>query len=120
MEIQKKPLPQAKLSWAQLKKNKDEMVPVIVQDYENNEVLMLAYMNRESFEKTLETGLMTYYSRSRNELWLKGDTSGHYQIVKSLAADCDRDTILAKVDQIGAACHTGKRSCFFDEITTVN
>ena len=77
---------------------------------------MLAYMNEESYEKTLLTGKMTYYSRSRQELWLKGETSGHYQYVKSLTADCDKDTILAKVSQVGAACHTGARSCFFREI----
>lgn len=74
---------------------------------------MLAYMNRQSFEQTLKTGKMTYYSRSRRELWLKGETSGHYQYVKALSLDCDNDTILAKVKQVGAACHTGARSCFF-------
>ena len=104
------------LAWKDLKKNNDNMVPVIVQDAENNEVLMLAYMNEEAYNKTVETGVMTYWSRSRNELWLKGDTSGHFQYVRSLAADCDLDTILAKVEQIGAACHTGSRSCFFNEI----
>ena len=89
------------------------MIPVITQDYKTNEVLMLAYMTKESFEKTLETGKMTYFSRNRQELWTKGDTSGHYQYVKSLDIDCDKDTILAKVEQIGAACHTGNRTCFF-------
>ena len=77
---------------------------------------MLAYMTKESFEKTIATGKMTYYSRSRQELWTKGDTSGHYQYVKSLTLDCDNDTILAKVAQIGAACHTGSRTCFFKEL----
>lgn len=105
-----------KYSWDKLKKNVDGMVPVIVQDYENNDVLMLAYMNEEAYLKTLDTGIMTYWSRSRNELWVKGDTSGHYQYVKSLYLDCDLDTILAKVDQVGAACHTGNRTCFFNEI----
>lgn len=107
----------AKLKWSDLKLNSDGMVPVIVQDYQSDEVLMLAYMNKEAYETTLRTGKMTYYSRSRNELWIKGLTSGHFQYVKSLAADCDMDTILAKVEQIGAACHTGSRSCFFNEIT---
>ena len=107
---------EAALKWSELKKNSDGMVPVIVQDYRTSEVLMLAYMNEESYEKTLLTGKMTYYSRSRQELWLKGETSGHYQYVKSLTADCDKDTILAKVSQVGAACHTGARSCFFREI----
>ena len=92
------------------------LIPVVVQDYRTNEVLMVAYMNEESFNKTIETGKMTYYSRSRQELWLKGDTSGHFQHVKSLMLDCDNDTILAKVRQIGAACHTGSYSCFFKEL----
>ena len=104
------------LEWSEFKTNSDGMVPVIVQDYKTNEVLQLAYMNEESFKETLASGKMTYWSRSRNELWKKGMTSGHYQYVKSLTADCDRDTILAKVSQVGAACHTGKRSCFFEEI----
>ncbi len=105
-----------KFTWEQLKKNSDGMVPVIVQDYRTDEVLMLAYMNEEAYNKTLSTGKMTYYSRSRNQLWLKGETSSHFQFVKALYADCDLDTILAKVKQIGAACHTGSYSCFFNEI----
>ncbi len=108
---------QAAFDWADFKLNSDGMVPVVVQDYRTLEVLMVAYMNREAYENTLRTGKMTYYSRSRQELWLKGATSGHYQYVKSLTADCDMDTILAKVSQVGAACHTGARSCFFNEIT---
>lgn len=102
--------------WADFKLNSDGMVPVIVQDYKTNEVLMMAYMNEEAYLATLKTGKMTYYSRSRQELWLKGETSGHYQYVKSLSADCDMDTLLAKVSQVGAACHTGAKSCFFNEI----
>ncbi len=108
----------SKISWEEFTVNSDGMVPVVVQDYKTNEVLMLAYMNKEAFDKTLASGKMTYWSRSRNELWTKGDTSGHYQFVKSLTADCDKDTILAKVLQIGAACHTGARSCFFNEMLT--
>ena len=108
---------EAKFKWSDFKKNNDGMVPVIVQDYRSQEVLMLAYMNEESYNHTIACGKMTYYSRSRQELWLKGATSGHYQYVKSLSADCDMDTILAKVSQVGAACHTGARSCFFNEIT---
>lgn len=104
------------LKWADLKKNSDGMVPVIVQDYRTDEVLMLAYMDEEAFNTTINIGKMTYYSRSRSELWTKGLTSGHIQYVKSLTADCDYDTILAKVSQVGAACHTGNRSCFFHEI----
>ena len=107
---------ESSFAWADLKKNSDGMVPVIVQDYRTDQVLMLAYMNEEAFNKTLETGKMTYFSRSRNELWIKGMTSSHFQYVKSLTADCDMDTILAKVKQIGAACHTGNYSCFFNDI----
>lgn len=104
------------LKWSDLKLNSDGMVPVIVQDYRTDEVLMLAYMNEEAFNTTINIGKMTYYSRSRNELWTKGLTSGHIQYVKSLTADCDFDTILAKVSQVGAACHTGNRTCFFNNI----
>ena len=104
------------LKWEDLKLNSDGMVPVIAQDYRTGEVLMLAYMNKEAFEKTITTGKMTYYSRSRGELWLKGMTSGHIQYVKSLTIDCDKDTLLAKVSQVGAACHTGNTTCFFQEL----
>ncbi len=107
-------------TWSQFKLNSDGMVPVIVQDYKTQEVLMMAYMNEEAYEATLKTGKMTYYSRSRQELWLKGETSGHYQYVKSLSADCDMDTILAKVSQVGVACHTGAKSCFFNHIVQKN
>ena len=99
-----------------LKLNSDGMIPVVVQDYRTMEVLMMAYMNKEAFEKTIQTGVMTYYSRSRDELWVKGLTSGHYQYLKELSLDCDNDTLLAKVYQVGAACHTGKKSCFFNQI----
>ena len=104
---------ESSIAWSDFKLNSDGMVPVIVQDYKTDEVLMLAYMNEEAFETTLKSGKMTYWSRSRNELWTKGLTSGHLQYVKSLTLDCDNDTILAKVSQIGAACHTGNRTCFF-------
>ncbi|MGN0505772.1 MAG: bifunctional phosphoribosyl-AMP cyclohydrolase/phosphoribosyl-ATP diphosphatase HisIE [Lachnospiraceae bacterium] len=104
------------VSFAEMKKGENGLVPVIVQDYKTNEVLMLAYMNEEAYNNTVRTGRMTYYSRSRQELWLKGETSGHYQYVKSLSIDCDNDTLLAKVKQIGAACHTGNRSCFYREL----
>ncbi len=104
------------LSWEELKKNSDGMVPVIVQDAENDEVLMMAYMNQEAYERTLQTGRMTYFSRSRKSLWIKGETSGHFQDVKELRIDCDNDTILAKVFQTGAACHTGNRSCFYRKL----
>jgi phosphoribosyl-ATP pyrophosphohydrolase/phosphoribosyl-AMP cyclohydrolase len=106
------------LTWSDLKKNSDGLVPVIVQDYRTDEVLMLAYMNEEAFDTTIHIGKMTYFSRSRQELWTKGMTSGHLQYVKSLTADCDYDTILAKVSQVGPACHTGNVSCFFNEIVS--
>ena len=105
-----------KLSWSDLKPNSDGLVPTVIQDFQTGEVLMLAYMNEESFNTTIRTGKMTYYSRSRQALWVKGETSGHFQFVKSLTADCDFDTILAKVSQVGVACHTGAPSCFFNEI----
>lgn len=89
------------------------LIPVIVQDARNDQVLMLAYMNEQAYQKTLETGLGTYWSRSRNRLWCKGETSGHFQQVVSIAIDCDEDTLLMKVIQKGAACHTGNRSCFY-------
>ena len=104
------------VSWDECKKNSDGLVPVIVQDFDTSEVLMLAYMNREAFENTIRTGRMTYFSRSRQSLWIKGETSGHFQYVKELRIDCDLDTILARVEQIGAACHTGNRSCFYRTI----
>ena len=100
-------------TWADFKTNSHGLVPVVVQDAENDEVLMLAYMNEEAFETTLRLGKMTYWSRSRNELWTKGLSSGHVQYVKQLLIDCDNDTILAKVEQVGAACHTGNRTCFY-------
>ena len=105
-----------KLSWSDLKPNSDGLIPTVVQDFQTGEVLMVAYMNEESLNATIRTGKMTYFSRSRQSLWVKGETSGHFQYVKSLTADCDFDTILAKVSQVGAACHTGAPSCFFNEI----
>lgn len=102
--------------WNDFKLNSDGLLPVIVQDYKTEEVLMMAYMNEEAYNNTIATGRMTYYSRSRQELWVKGLTSGHFQYVKSLAIDCDNDTMLAKVSQVGAACHTGNRSCFYRNI----
>lgn len=104
---------ESSVEWRDFKKNSDGLVPVIVQDYKSLEVLMMAYMNEDSYRATLASGRMTYYSRSRQKLWLKGETSGHFQYVKSLKLDCDNDTILATVKQVGAACHTGSRSCFF-------
>ena len=89
------------------------LIPAVVQDAENGDVLMVAWMNRESIERTFEEGRTVFWSRSRQKLWRKGDTSGHVQHVEELRADCDGDTLLVRVHQIGAACHTGERSCFF-------
>ena len=93
------------------------LIPVIAQDYNTNEVLMMAYMNKEALEKSLETGKAHYFSRSRNKLWQKGETSGHYQYIKSIKIDCDNDALLIKVEQVEGACHTGHYSCFYREIS---
>lgn len=93
------------------------LIPAIVQDDETGEVLMLAFMNQQAWEATLKTGKATYWSRTRQELWIKGQTSGHQQIVKEIRVDCDADTVLLKIKQLGgAACHTGHRSCFHKKI----
>jgi len=93
------------------------LVPVIVQDYQTGEILMLAYMNLDAFKATLATGKATYYSRSRQTLWIKGETSGNVQLIKEIRIDCDDDTVLLKVEQLGgAACHTGHRSCFYKKV----
>jgi phosphoribosyl-AMP cyclohydrolase len=97
---------------AALLKDSDALIPAIVQDSTSKEILMLAYMNAQSLELTLTTGKATYWSRSRNELWVKGATSGHYQDVQSIALDCDGDALVLQVSQTGAACHTGQRTCF--------
>ncbi len=97
------------------------LLPAIVADYKSGDVLMLAYMNQAAWENTLKTGKATYYSRSRNKLWVKGETSGHTQQVREIRIDCDRDTILLKVDQAGgAACHKGYRSCFHTKVENVS
>ena len=97
---------------ARLKRNPDGLIAAIAQQYDTGEVLMLAWMDDEALHRTLTTGLATYWSRSRQEYWVKGETSGHTQRVKSVALDCDADAVLVKVDQAGAACHTGDRTCF--------
>ncbi|BDF04763.1 bifunctional phosphoribosyl-AMP cyclohydrolase/phosphoribosyl-ATP diphosphatase HisIE [[Clostridium] hylemonae] len=104
------------MEFSQFKTNEQGLIPVVVQHYKTQEVLMLAYMNEEAFYSTIKTGKMTYYSRSREQLWTKGETSGHFQYVKSLTIDCDYDTLLAKVDQVGSACHTGNPTCFFQPL----
>ena len=100
--------------------NGEKLVIAISQDYETGEVLMVAYMNREAFKKTVETGKAHYWSTSRNQLWLKGESSGHIQEVSEILTDCDQDAVLLKVKQIGAACHEGYYSCFFRKISDEN
>jgi len=99
-----------------LKFDKNGLIPAIIQDYKDNAVLMLGYMNKESLKRTLRTGKTCFWSRSRQEYWVKGLTSGHFQFVKSVFYDCDMDALLVKVRQVGVACHTGKRSCFYRKI----
>ncbi|MEU4982214.1 phosphoribosyl-AMP cyclohydrolase [Streptomyces sp. NPDC021969] len=99
-----------------LKRSADGLLPAIAQQYDTGEVLMLGWMDDEALHRTLTTGRCTYWSRSRREYWVKGDTSGHFQWVKSVALDCDADTVLVKVDQVGAACHTGTRTCFDTDV----
>ena len=106
------PLPLAPEIAAQLKRNGQGLVPAVVQQYDTGEVLMLAWMDDEALRRTLATGRATYWSRSRAEYWVKGETSGNVQNVKSVALDCDGDTLLVKVEQTGPACHTGARTCF--------
>jgi phosphoribosyl-AMP cyclohydrolase len=99
-----------------LKFDKQGLIPTIIQDYKTGEVLMLAYMNRKSLRRTLKLGKTCFWSRSRKEYWIKGSTSGYFQYVKSIAYDCDMDALLIKVRQVGVACHTGNKSCFYREI----
>lgn len=96
--------------------NDEGLLPVIVQDINTGEVLMMAWMNREALEKTLDTGKTHFWSRSRKRIWLKGEVSGHHQLVKEIRVDCDEDVLLIKVEQVKAACHTGYRSCFFRKV----
>jgi len=99
-----------------IKFNSEGLIPVIVQQYDTNEVLMLAWMNKESLDETIKTKKTCFWSRSRNKIWKKGETSGNIQVVKNIKFDCDKDTILIRVDSKGPACHTGKNSCFFNKI----
>lgn len=101
-----------------LKYNADGLIPAIIQDAENGQVLMMAWMNRESLQRTIDTGRCTYWSRSRQQFWVKGETSGHTQHVKRIAIDCDLDTLLIEVEQVGAACHDHFRSCFYRDVTS--
>lgn len=98
-----------KIDW----KKSRGLIPVIIQDYRTKEVLMLGFMNREALKKTLKEGKVTYWSRTRKKLWTKGESSGHFQLVKKIWLDCDQDTLLIKVKQMGRVCHTGHKTCFF-------
>ncbi len=109
----------ATIDFDTLKFDHNGLIPAVAQDHLAGDVLMLAWMNRTSIERTLATGRVTYWSRSRSELWEKGKTSGNTQRLISMHIDCDRDCILLKVDQTGPACHLGKRSCFFTEVDSV-
>lgn len=99
-----------------LKFDENGLIPAIIQDYKTGEVLMLAYMNKNSVQRTLKLGKTCFWSRSRKKYWVKGETSGHFQFVKGIYYDCDKDTLLIKVRQIGVACHTGNRSCFYRKV----
>ena len=99
-----------------LKFDSAKLIPAIIQDYKTGEVLMLAYMNKESLRRTIKLGKTCFWSRSRKEYWVKGMTSGHFQFVKSIFYDCDLDALLIKVRQVGVACHTGNRSCFYRKV----
>lgn len=99
-----------------LKYDENGLIPAVVQDYQNNDVLMVAYMNREAVKRTLTTGRTCFWSRSRQKFWVKGESSGNVQVVKGVYIDCDKDCFVVKVEQTGAACHEGYRSCFFREI----
>ncbi|TWE12555.1 phosphoribosyl-AMP cyclohydrolase [Rudaeicoccus suwonensis] len=101
---------------ARLKRDRDGLVAAVVQQHDTGEVLMLGWMDDEALHRTLTSGRVTFWSRSRSEYWRKGDTSGHIQVVKSVAIDCDGDALLVRVDQTGAACHTGERTCFFTDL----
>lgn len=102
----------------QLKFNADGLIPAIIQDAQNNQVLMMAWMNVDSLKKTLETGKTVFWSRSRGKYWMKGESSGHFQVVKDITFDCDADVLLIQVEQTGPACHEGFRSCFFRSVGT--
>jgi phosphoribosyl-AMP cyclohydrolase len=106
----------ARVKISQFKFDRQGLIPAIIQDYKTGEVLMAAYMNRESLRRTIKSGKTCFWSRSRKKYWVKGETSGNFQFVKSIAFDCDRDALLIKVRQVGVACHTGNRSCFYRKL----
>ena len=105
---------------SQLAFNDDGLIPVITQDQSSHQILMFAWMNQQALLQTIETKQMTYWSRSRNRLWIKGETSGHIQVLKSMSIDCDGDVVLCKVEQTGCACHTGRKNCFYIDIDLEN
>lgn len=101
----------------EMKFDANGLIPAVIQDFENNQVLMVGYMNLEAVERTIQTRRVTFWSRSRQQFWVKGETSGHYQYVKAIYTDCDKDCVLVQVEQVGAACHEGYRTCFFRQIS---
>lgn len=103
-------------SLSDLKFDANGLIPAIVQDHQNGDVLMMAWMNEESLRRTIDSGRATYWSRSRQQFWVKGETSGHTQVVQSISADCDLDCLLLKVEQVGAACHENYRTCFYRDL----
>ncbi|MFH1782643.1 MAG: phosphoribosyl-AMP cyclohydrolase [Candidatus Omnitrophota bacterium] len=105
-----------KLKIKDLKFDSKGLIPAIIQDHKNNDVLMLGYMNKDSIKKMLKAGKTCFWSRSRQKFWIKGETSGHFQFVKNIYYDCDKDALLIKVRQVGVACHTGERSCFYRKL----
>jgi len=105
-----------KSNFKDLKLDSNGLIPAVIQDYKTKEVLMLGYMNKESLKRTIKSGKTCFWSRSRQEYWVKGETSGHFQFVKSIYYDCDVDALVIKVRQVGVACHTGHRSCFYRKI----
>jgi phosphoribosyl-AMP cyclohydrolase len=108
-----------KFSLKSLRFDKQGLIPAIIQDYKTKDVLMLAYMNQESINRTIKLGKACFWSRSRKEYWVKGETSGNFQFLKQITYDCDMDALLIKVRQIGVACHTGNRSCFYRKVTII-
>jgi phosphoribosyl-AMP cyclohydrolase len=104
----------------QLKYDEEGLIPAIIQDAENGEVLMIGYMNRRAVERTIKEKMVCFWSRSRQKFWVKGETSGHFQVVKDIYVDCDMDALLIKVTQIGATCHEGYRSCFYRKLNALN
>ncbi len=113
------PVELPEVDWSNFKTDDNGLIPAIIRDYKTQEILMMAWLNELAWQQTLKTGLMHYYSRSRKKQWLKGETSGHFQQVRSIAVDCDADTLLIDILQLGPACHTGNKSCFYRKLEEI-